>query len=184
MAGIFLSVERFKKIFSKDKQNIDHFYAEKYSGAMVNNVYIQIITKIRNLSKSLDKYSKYLDIKYHVTLPQILCLHELYAHGATTLTELTRQLNMNNSAMTGIIDRLEAKGLLRRIRQGSDRRTVCIEFTDAGREAVATLLQILEEDSFFDSKNVGPDQVAEIVRSLSQIIHSLDPEVKKIELTN
>ncbi len=151
---------------------------------MVNNIYIQIISKIRNLSKSLDKYSKYLDIKYHVTLPQILCLHELYAHGATTLTELTRQLNMNNSAMTGIIDRLEAKGLLRRTRKGSDRRTVCIEFTDAGQEAVARLLQILEEDSFFDTKTVGPDQVSEIVGSLSQVIQALEPEVKKIVLTN
>ena len=149
---------------------------------MLNTPAIQIIVKIRKLSRSLDKYSKYLDNKYHVTLPQLLCLNEMHAHGSTTLTDLTRKLNMNNSAMTGIVDRLEAKGLLQRIRKARDRRTVYIEFTDTGRDYAGHLLQVLETDSFFDASKITTDKLAEIVTSLEQIINSLDPEVKKIEL--
>ena len=106
----------------------------------------------------------------------------MHAHGSTTLTELTRKLNMNNSAMTGIIDRLESKGLLQRIRKGGDRRTVSIEFTDTGREYAGHLLQVLDTDSFFDANKISTDKLTEIVASLDQIISSLDPEVKKIEL--
>ncbi|MGE4559629.1 MAG: MarR family winged helix-turn-helix transcriptional regulator [Desulfobulbus sp.] len=149
---------------------------------MLNNLSIQIIVKIRKLSRSLDKYSKYLDNKYHVTLPQLLCLNEMHVHGSTTLTDLTRKLNMNNSAMTGIVDRLESKGLLQRIRRSGDRRTVYIEFTNTGREYAEHLLQVLETDSFFDVDKISIDKLAEIAASLDQIISSLDPEVKKIEL--
>lgn len=149
---------------------------------MLNNLSIQIIVKIRKLSRSLDKYSKYLDNKYHVTLPQLLCLNEMHVNGSTTLTDLTRKLNMNNSAMTGIVDRLESKGLLQRIRRSGDRRTVYIEFTNTGREYAEHLLQVLETDSFFDVDKISIDKLAEIAASLDQIISSLDPEVKKIEL--
>ncbi|MDD2464229.1 MAG: MarR family transcriptional regulator [Desulfobulbus sp.] len=149
---------------------------------MLNSPSLQIIVKIRKLSRSLDKYSKYLDNKYHVTLPQLLCLGEMYANGSTTLTDLTRKLNMNNSAMTGIVDRLEIKGLLQRIRKPGDRRTVYIEFTETGREYAGNLLQVLENDSFFDANKISTDKLTEIVASLGQIISSLDPEVKNIEL--
>jgi len=149
---------------------------------LLNTPSIQIIVKIRKLSRSLDKYSKYLDNKYHVTLPQLLCLGEMYVHGSTTLTELTRKLNMNNSAMTGIVDRLETKGLLQRIRRSGDRRTVYIDFTETGREYAGNLLKVLETDSFFDAQKISTDTLAEIVTSLNRIISSLDPEVKKIEL--
>ena len=149
---------------------------------MLNTPAIQIIVKIRKLSRSLDKYSKYLDNKYKVTLPQLLCLGEMYVNGSTTLTDLTRKLNMNNSAMTGIVDRLENKGLLQRIRKAGDRRTVYIEFTQTGREYAGHLLQVLETDSFFDARKIDVNKLAEITHSLDQIISSLDPEVKKIEL--
>lgn len=149
---------------------------------LLNTPSVQIIVKIRKLSRSLDKYSKYLDNKYHVTLPQLLCLGEMYVHGSTTLTELTRKLNMNNSAMTGIVDRLETKGLLQRIRRSGDRRTVYIDFTETGREYAGNLLKVLETDSFFDAQKISTDTLSEIVTSLNQIISSLDPEVKKIEL--
>ncbi|MBM9615514.1 MarR family transcriptional regulator [Desulfobulbus rhabdoformis] len=151
---------------------------------MPNNPHIEIITRIRKLSRSLDKYSKYLDNKYHVTLPQLLCLNEMHAHGSTSLSNLTRKLNMNNSALTGIVDRLETKGLLQRIRQSHDRRTVYIDFTDTGRQYAEQLLQVLETDSFFDANKITTDKLAFIVASLDQIISSFDPEVKKIELAS
>ena len=151
---------------------------------MLDNPHTQIITRIRKLSRSLDKYSKYLNDKYRVTLPQLLCLSEMHTHGSTSLTNLTRKLNMNNSALTGIVDRLESKGLLQRIRKSHDRRTVYIDFTDTGREYAHHLLQVLETDSFFDANKISTETLVHIVASLDQIISSLDPEVKKIELTS
>lgn len=148
----------------------------------MDSICIKTIIGIRKMSRYLDKYSKYLDTKYHVTLPQLLCLSEVYASGSITLTELTRRLNMNNSAMTGIIDRLESKDLLYRIRKDKDRRTVCIECTETGREYTDQLLRVLETECFFDASRISERQLFDISESLERITLSLDPEVRKISL--
>lgn len=43
---------------------------------------------------------------------------------------------MNNSTVTGIIDRLEKRDLVRRIRVSKDRRQVHVEITDQGMESI------------------------------------------------
>jgi DNA-binding MarR family transcriptional regulator len=56
--------------------------------------------------------------------------------GAATAANLARELNTDTGAMTRMLDRLEAKGLLCRTRSSSDRRVVELTLTDSGRSAV------------------------------------------------
>lgn len=58
---------------------------------------------------------------------------------ADTAAELARLNNVDTGAMTRTLDRLEAKGLLRRQRSDQDRRVVKIEVTEEG---MATFRQI------------------------------------------
>ncbi|WP_022851551.1 MarR family winged helix-turn-helix transcriptional regulator [Limisalsivibrio acetivorans] len=143
---------------------------------------IQIISGIRKLSRFLDKYSKYLNNKYQITLPQLLCLHEIQKEDGINLTELTKRININNSAITGIVDRLEAKGYVQRAKTGKDRRTINILLTEAGREFTNRSFAILEEDSFYDDGKINDEDAVSLMESLNTIIGSLDPEVKKIDL--
>ncbi len=54
---------------------------------------------------------------------------------ATTAAELARQNCSDTGAMTRMIDRLEAKGLVQRTRSEHDRRVVHLELTADGRKA-------------------------------------------------
>jgi DNA-binding MarR family transcriptional regulator len=69
------------------------------------------------------------------TYPQWIPLHKLHMGVATTVAELARECQLDTGAMTRLLDRLEAKGLCRRVRSQSDRRVVNIELTDEGRAA-------------------------------------------------
>ncbi|ADD67951.1 transcriptional regulator, MarR family [Denitrovibrio acetiphilus DSM 12809] len=149
---------------------------------MSSNICIQTILEIRKLSRFLDKYSKYLNNNYNVTLPQMLSLYEISQHDSMNLTELTRSVNLNNSAITGIVDRLEAKGFVNRVKKAGDRRTIYLEITPAGKEYTALLTKILEDDCFFDEKKLGKENVNDIFQSLAKITNALDPEIKKIEI--
>ena len=51
---------------------------------------------------------------------------------AATVAELARECQLDTGAMTRLLDRLEAKGLLRRVRNQLDRRVVKIELTELG----------------------------------------------------
>jgi len=54
--------------------------------------------------------------------------------GNPTAASLARDLNTDTGAMTRMLDRLEAKGLLTRTRSATDRRVVELTLTDQGRE--------------------------------------------------
>ncbi|MGE4497567.1 MAG: MarR family winged helix-turn-helix transcriptional regulator [Deferribacterales bacterium] len=143
---------------------------------------VSIINEIRKLSRYLDKYSKYLSNKYHITLPQLLCLNELRAEQELNLTELTRRLNLNNSAITGIIDRLELKNYVQRVKTGKDRRAIHLRLTDEGRIFAEKSLQIFDLDCFFDNTKITEQETEVLLQNLGKIISLLDPEVKKIDL--
>ncbi len=58
---------------------------------------------------------------------------KLHLGHASTVAELARACNLDAGAMTRMLDRLEAKGLCKRIRSETDRRVVNIVLTDTGR---------------------------------------------------
>lgn len=51
-----------------------------------------------------------------------------------SLSEIAAKLNCVRSNVTQLVDRLESEGLVRRLYDQSDRRTVRAELTEAGRE--------------------------------------------------
>lgn len=77
------------------------------------------------------------------TYPQWFPLHKLHVGTATTVAELARECQLDTGAMTRLLDRLEAKGLCRRVRSLSDRRVVNIELTDEGRNAAEQVPHVL-----------------------------------------
>lgn len=52
----------------------------------------------------------------------------------STAAELCRFSRYDTGSMTRMLDRLEEKGLIRRVRSSSDRRVIHLELTGAGRE--------------------------------------------------
>jgi DNA-binding MarR family transcriptional regulator len=67
-----------------------------------------------------------------LTNAQWLPMLKLHLGHASTVAELARACNLDAGAMTRMLDRLEAKGLCKRIRSETDRRVVNIALTDTG----------------------------------------------------
>jgi len=60
-----------------------------------------------------------------------------------TVAELARECFLDTSAMTRLLDRLEAKGYCTRTRSLEDRRVVTLTLTDAGRTAALNIPNVL-----------------------------------------
>ena len=78
-----------------------------------------------------------------LTNAQWVPLFKLFSGQASTVAELARVCQMDAGATTRLLDRLEAKGLCRRVRSEEDRRVVNIELTDAGRDAASEIPVVL-----------------------------------------
>ena len=84
-------------------------------------------------------------VSHDLTHAQWVPLFKL-AHGECgTVAELARTLQSDPGAMTRALDRLEAKGLVARVRSSEDRRVVNLELTDAGREVASVVPAVLAE---------------------------------------
>jgi DNA-binding MarR family transcriptional regulator len=78
-----------------------------------------------------------------LTHAQWIPLFKLYMGQASTVAELARESELDAGAMTRLLDRLEAKGLVSRVRSSSDRRVVNLELTPEGREAAKQIPEVL-----------------------------------------
>lgn len=78
-----------------------------------------------------------------VTAAQVIVVLNLAGkESATCAAELCKGISYDAGAMTRMLDRLEAKGLVRRTRSPEDRRLVNLELTDAGKAAYPRLREI------------------------------------------
>ncbi|GGO06869.1 hypothetical protein GCM10010116_13680 [Microbispora rosea subsp. aerata] len=72
-----------------------------------------------------------------VTARMLSVLRCLVAHGPLTVGDLGGRLRLSPAATTELLDRMESRGLVGRVRGRSDRRRVYVRITDAGRAASA-----------------------------------------------
>ena len=106
---------------------------------------------VRRIAASMVKLQKQLNaaLAQHpempVTLPQLMLLNLAHQHGPYRLTALAEKIEVKPSAVTVMVDRLEKRGLARRVPDPGDRRAVLVEVTDAGREALRKAWSLREE---------------------------------------
>jgi DNA-binding MarR family transcriptional regulator len=64
---------------------------------------------------------------------QLLCVIKDHPRG---MTELSRMLRLERPGLSGLVDRIERRGLVRRAPSGTDRRAVTLSPTSRGKEIV------------------------------------------------
>lgn len=72
-------------------------------------------------------------------------LLRLRTAGRSTVADLARWLQIDAGAMTRLLDRLEKKGLCKRVRCTEDRRVVQVELTPDGEAAIVEVPAVLSE---------------------------------------
>lgn len=92
-----------------------------------------ILRSLRRISRAIDLYSRHLAKHYRLTGPQLVCLRAIAA-GPLCASALARDVSLSKATVTGILDRLEARGFIRRSRSTDDRRRILVDLTPAGRE--------------------------------------------------
>ncbi|GAB6930993.1 hypothetical protein JCM10914A_49760 [Paenibacillus sp. JCM 10914] len=84
---------------------------------------------VRRFVKERDKISV-----EGISLPGLLILNTILREGEQRLGELAEQLDFTSGAVTALCDKLETHGFAVRRRSKTDRRSIVLEITEAGRE--------------------------------------------------
>jgi DNA-binding MarR family transcriptional regulator len=104
-----------------------------------------------------------------LTNAQWVPLIKLHLGHASTVAELARECKLDAGAMTRTLDRLEAKGLVARVRSSEDRRVVNIELTRSGRDTARKIPAVICEvqNSFLQGLSVAEwQQLKDMLRRI------------------
>jgi DNA-binding MarR family transcriptional regulator len=104
-----------------DIYDAETFEPGRCVGPLINRVRLALL-------EALDRALSPLN----VTSAQYVILSTL-ASGADSASQICKGISYDAGAMTRMIDRLEQRGLLRRVRVADDRRTVKLQLTDEGK---------------------------------------------------
>lgn len=109
-------------------------------------------------------------------------LHVMHAESrADPLTAggLSTALGISTGAATGVIDRLERAGHLRRRRDEHDRRKVVLHYDDAGRAVAAEFFGPLGRLSDEVTDTFGVDELRVVARFLEAMTTAMDTHVAR-----
>lgn len=141
----------------------------------------EIIYQIRRLMQAGELYTKELNKKYQVSAPQLNCLLALYENGPLPPSQIARHIMVKSSTVTGIIDRLEQKGLVQRMRNSPDRRVITIELTEAGRSLAGNAPPPIQQKIVDGVKRLPTSKAERIVQGLNMLTHMLDVQDLEVE---
>jgi DNA-binding MarR family transcriptional regulator len=106
---------------------------------------LRVFQSLRRIIRAIEIHSRRLANDYGITGPQLLCLAALREEAPLTIKKLAQSAYLSASTVVGIVDRLEEKDLVTRIRSVSDRRAVQISITGKGRTLLASAPSPIQE---------------------------------------
>lgn len=104
-----------------------------------------IVAALRRIVRAIDLRSRRLVETSGLTGPQLLVLRQTSRLSGAPISALARAVDLSQPTVSGIIDRLEKRGLVRRARDTGDRRIVLVTVTTEGGRALRDAPSLLQD---------------------------------------
>ncbi len=135
---------------------------------------LRILQSLRKIIRSVDLHSRKLSMQHDITAPQLISLLAVAETGPLTIAAISKEVHLSPSTLVGIVDRLEAKGLVERKRSEKDRRQVLISMTKQGEEFVRQAPSPLQETLAEALVELSPLEQSTISLSLERVVELME----------
>ncbi len=133
----------------------------------------------RAMNTASRKWPHYFDKAFGIPdlrLTEFAVLQQLSESGPTPMVRLSDENLVTKAAVTAIIDAMEKKGLVRRVRDSSDRRVVNIRMTPAGKKLFAVARRRYEAVVTGFVSVLEPDEVRVLAQSFEKLNRFVDEQ--------
>jgi DNA-binding MarR family transcriptional regulator len=133
-----------------------------------------IVQGLRRITRAIELYSRDVERSFGLTGPQLWALKELEQKGPLTPNRLAIALAVDQSSVSGLLRRLEEKGLISRTRDSEDLRSVSIQLTPAGRALSARAPQAAQGRLLHGLNAMSAGKVRDLRRSISTLVKAME----------
>lgn len=138
--------------------------------------YEQVLVALRRVIRATDLHSKRLSKHAGLTGPQLLIMRTIRALGEVTIGTIADKVSLSQATVTTILDRLEQRNLVYRVRSTQDKRKVHAHLTEQGDEILARAPNPLQEDFIKKFQSLDEWEQTMILASLQRVANMMDAD--------
>lgn len=142
--------------------------------------YLPIATS--TAAKSINDAFNNVVLKYGLTRSQYVALYYIDLDGSTNQKQLAKKMNIRESTMTGLLDRMERDKLIERKPDEEDMRRKTISLSNRGDDKLSEISQVTEEFVNEATSKISDKDLEIYQKVLDQMLEStLDWQERKIK---
>lgn len=116
-------------------------------------------------------------LRQGISMTQLHILHMLDRHGEMPMSRLAEVLDVSVSNATGLVDRMEERGLVERNRVPEDRRVVLVQVSPAGQAMLGDAEALRYDDLRRVLLRIDPSHLDEIACAMTDLRTAVEAEV-------
>ncbi|HUH38078.1 MAG TPA: MarR family transcriptional regulator [Spongiibacteraceae bacterium] len=136
----------------------------------------EVLMALRRIIRATDMQSKRMERSSGLTIPQVIVLSAIAKLGTATVRRISEEVSLSQATVTTILNRLEERGLLSKIRNDLDRRAVDTSLTEAGRQALANAPPLLHERFIARFEALHDWEKTQILSALQRVATMMDAD--------
>jgi MarR family transcriptional regulator, organic hydroperoxide resistance regulator len=140
----------------------------------------ETMQSLRRIFKAIENYSQDVFSEFGITGPQLWVLKTILENGSLPLGELSKKMYLHPSTITGVVDRLESKGYVRRDRNSEDRRVVNVRLTPAGEALATRAPSPAQGKMIYGLRNLAEEELTGIYRSVQKLVEIMEVQDLKV----
>jgi DNA-binding MarR family transcriptional regulator len=129
---------------------------------------------LRKIIQAIDLNSRQLVKRLGLTGPQLVILREIAFLGEVTAGEIARAVSLSQATVTGIVDRMEKRGLVTRRRSNQDKRKIMIRVTSTGNDIIEKAPPLMQEAFEARFENLPAWEQNMILSALLRLVSIMD----------
>ncbi len=133
----------------------------------------KVIGSLRQIIRAVDLHSKYLAKYMGLTGPQLLLMRYIEAHPSIIQSELAELSSLSRATVSDILERLEEKQLIHRVRNKIDKRRVEVIISDGGAALLKKNPLLLQSEFLKEFGRLEEFEQLQLLSSLQRVASML-----------
>ena len=138
--------------------------------------YDDLLIALRRITRAIDLHSKQLHKSSGLTTSQLLVIEAIVKLEKPTPTSIAREILLSQGTVTNLIDRMEKRGLVKRIKSNSDGRSVLITVTEEGMRRHDESPDLLQDNFLAELRKLELWEQRLLLSSVERIASMMDAE--------
>ena len=134
----------------------------------------EVLVALRRIMRAIDIHSRQLMQTYSLSGPQLVILQELANLGEVPIGTLATAVSLSQATVTGIMDRLEQRGLVTRRRDEDDKRRVLVAVTADGKRLLLAAPPPMQESFIRAFSRLEDWEQSLILSSLQRVVSMME----------